>query len=231
MNKGSNNSFRMRAKKCIALNHMSEVATIDPVIHPTVVAENLMVAHCVYLGEPQSKHRPRFGNGHVYTPTATKLAQQAIGYAVKGAMKKKQVDEWSAFGVRLVFYVKDEQRKDVDNMTKLVFDALTKIVWHDDSQVKELMAWKLPDKDAPRTDILVYLLQYGERKTVICGVCGKRFITHPSWTERQYCSRACSAKALRKSETVYLFPSKWIKIMPNLPKRTQQKSEKKTQKH
>lgn len=109
-------------------------------------------------GEPVSKGRPRFSKqGHAYTPTKTKDAESRIAWAVKAA-NKCSVDSESTFGVTVKFFNEKRTRRDVDNMLKLVCDALTGIVWADDAQVTEMSAGlqRGVHKDSARTCILIY---------------------------------------------------------------------------
>jgi Holliday junction resolvase RusA-like endonuclease len=48
------------------------------------------------------------------------------------------------------------KRGDLDNYTKVMFDAMKDIVWLDDSQVIEIHAFRADDKINPRVEFLVY---------------------------------------------------------------------------
>jgi len=61
--------------------------------------------------------------------------------------------------VRIFFYRKNNIRRDIDNMAKLILDALNKVAWADDHQIDELILWRGRDKDDPRTEVLIYTLQ------------------------------------------------------------------------
>ena len=130
--------------------------------YPLRIAQARIVAHCTALGNPGVKQRPRFvrADGSVFTPKPTKDRQRDLGWTLKTATRALLVDDEAAFGVRLLFYVENAARKDIDNMVKLVFDATTGIVWADDSQVKELFAWVRRDALYPRTEILIYTLGF-----------------------------------------------------------------------
>ena len=54
------------------------------------------------------------------------------------------------------------KRGDLDNFTKVMFDALKGMVWLDDSQVVEIHSFRDDDKFNPRVEFLVYEV---ERKT------------------------------------------------------------------
>jgi crossover junction endodeoxyribonuclease RusA len=98
-------------------------------------------------GEPQVKQRPRVTRtGHAYTPKGT----------VDGERTVQQV--WDVLGrepfekpviVECEFYLGTKRRKDVDNLAKLVTDALNKRAYTDDYLIVSLWAVKLfttPDR-------------------------------------------------------------------------------------
>lgn len=48
-------------------------------------------------------------------------------------------------------------RRDIDNFSKVLFDALNKIVWHDDSQICELHIYRKSDKiTVPTIELCVW---------------------------------------------------------------------------
>jgi Holliday junction resolvase RusA-like endonuclease len=49
-----------------------------------------------------------------------------------------------------------QRRGDLDNYTKVMFDALKGLVWLDDSQVIEIHSFREDDKLNPRVEFLVY---------------------------------------------------------------------------
>ena len=112
-----------------------------------------MISFKVY-GQPQGKARPRFANGRVYTPKATK------GYEAK--IKKAYLTAADSYGgysfgdepVRIsitAFFKKAKSNKgiyaikkpDIDNIAKIVLDGLNGIAYNDDSQVIYISAAKV----------------------------------------------------------------------------------------
>lgn len=93
------------------------------------------------LGEPQVKQRPRVTRtGHAYTPKGTVDGERAV----------QQV--WDLLGrepfekpviVEIEFYLGTKRRKDVDNLAKLVTDALNKRAYVDDYLIYSLWAIKV----------------------------------------------------------------------------------------
>lgn len=114
-------------------------------------------------GEPVPKARPRHGkNGRVYTPDKTLAAEEAIGWRVRECYIGL-VPTDRPVGIDLVFACRGSRAKrngraDLDNLVKLVKDALNGLVWLDDSQVENLHARLRRQSDDPGTTIEVYLL-------------------------------------------------------------------------
>lgn len=173
---------------------------------PHRMSQGRIRVHATVLGDPISKQRPRFvkyASGKVYTPKHTKEAEQNIAWTIKSSHRQIVEDGDSMFGVRIIFHCKNHQRRDIDNMCKLVFDACNGFVWKDDVQVGELHSQVFRDcSGEPRTEILIYLIGVNARPERICAVCRKMYQTYPSWSKRKYCSRACASVALRSGTNV-----------------------------
>ena len=117
-------------------------------------------------GEPIGKARPRVVDGRAYTPNKTKAYEQAVRLAYKQAVKDRPEGErfWGAdvmLSVQIAaFYQvpkkvsremkaamlkhKERPRKkpDLDNVLKIVSDALNGLAYHDDSQIVYMDACK-----------------------------------------------------------------------------------------
>jgi len=101
-------------------------------------------------GNPAAKQRPRVVNGHAYTPVETTRAEQWIQmHARKAKVPKLE----GPVELRLMFYRSDAIGVDLDNLVKLVSDALNGIAWEDDRQIQFLSAVKDIDRESPRTEI------------------------------------------------------------------------------
>lgn len=107
-------------------------------------------------GEPVSKGRPRFFNGHAVTPKETRAAEQVVGLLARARLQGRDVDARSLFAATLFFATSSPALRDLDNLAKLVLDALNKIVWKDDRQVEELHAKLVRGDDRPRTVIEIH---------------------------------------------------------------------------
>ena len=105
-------------------------------------------------GEPRSKERPLFANGHAYTPPKTRLAEKVISDAYVQKYPATKLE--GHLQVYLEFYMGSWRRKDLDNMEKLVLDALNGLAYDDDSQVVVKTASKDVDKSiTPQTRIRI----------------------------------------------------------------------------
>lgn len=152
----------------------------------------------VVQGEPVSKSRAKLRilpNGRVtsYTPSGTVAAEreiallaQAAGYRPKGGVD---------FAVRVEFRMASWQRRDLDNLLKLVMDALTGIVWADDSQVRFLMATLERGVEPSTAGSRIELRELpAQRRGAPCVRCGKWIEASPS-SRRKFCSKSCQGEA------------------------------------
>lgn len=104
-----------------------------------------MTKNIVFNIEPTPKGRPRLGRYGTYTPAKTKAAEEAIQWAWHGKPMEGPLK------VSLRFYFKRPKkclasfkptRPDIDNLVKLVCDALNGLAWKDDGQIVILEAYK-----------------------------------------------------------------------------------------
>jgi Holliday junction resolvase RusA-like endonuclease len=111
-------------------------------------------------GEPMSKARARVTrSGHSYTPKGTVDAEKRV----REAFEATGCDPFSVpVGVELAFFQGTRARKDIDNMAKLVMDALNNSAWSDDVQVSVLLARRVyVTKDRARTEIRIFETKEG----------------------------------------------------------------------
>lgn len=167
-----------------------------------------VVARLTIMGEPVSKSRARFtkrgSKTFAYTPEKTHQAEQVIAWRFKEAAPGFQVDPNSAFGIACKFFNATQQRRDVDNMIKLVCDGLNGIAYKDDSQVREVCGAKqyVPEKDHARTEILIYTIGPVERNTEPCKQCGTDMDIYASTKGvRKFCSQACHLEWRRQQRS------------------------------
>ena len=106
-------------------------------------------------GEPVAKGRPRFANGHAFTPNKTRAYEEIVRLHAMQAMRGKKMLT-GPIGIRVTAYfpipksftkTKKEQaisgslrhtkKPDWDNVGKIVSDALNGVVYRDDAVVAD----------------------------------------------------------------------------------------------
>jgi Holliday junction resolvase RusA-like endonuclease len=107
-------------------------------------------------GPPQAKERPRIDkHGNVYTPDSTRRYEATVRWLALAAMAKQSWSAWSKSecSVTAHVYFGDARRRDLDNCAKACLDALNKLVFVDDSQVRELVVRSWIDAKNPRVEL------------------------------------------------------------------------------
>ncbi|WP_404285237.1 RusA family crossover junction endodeoxyribonuclease [Glutamicibacter arilaitensis] len=174
---------------------------------PQGVEQHKLLAEFTVHGEPVSKARARFtkqGSKTVaYTPEKTKVGEHAMAAAYLKVAKKFNKDPEAAYAMRAHFYNGTRQRRDVDNMVKLVLDGLNRVAWVDDNQVLEIAARKsFVSKVEARTVVQVYLIGDLELPKKPCAECGELFRTYDSWenssSPKIHCSPVCTQAAMKR---------------------------------
>jgi Holliday junction resolvase RusA-like endonuclease len=80
-------------------------------------------------------------------------------YMWEAKMQWKDSPWKGELGVTLKFFHKTNRRQDIDNFNKLVLDACSGVVWHDDSQITEMHLKKAVDKEFPRVEMTVWIIE------------------------------------------------------------------------
>jgi Holliday junction resolvase RusA-like endonuclease len=166
-----------------------------------------MVAEFTIIGEPASKARARFTNYgskvRAYTPAKTMQAESKITAAYLEVADPNH-DKDQAFGVEVEFLHETGQRRDVDNMLKLILDGLNKVAWPDDVQVTRIAATKnrVPKGEA-LTTVRVYNLGQIDKPRGRCEHCAGEFAFYESQKARRFCTQACHLewRRLRRERT------------------------------
>lgn len=82
-----------------------------------------------------------------------------VRWAYKLAGGKKRPDAQARYGLSLVLLQKGYARRDIDNMQKLIQDALNGWSWADDWQIDEVIAQRrMGAGKGALAEVLVYLL-------------------------------------------------------------------------
>lgn len=109
----------------------------------------------VVPGPPVPKARARVAGGHGFTPARTRRYEAMIrAYAMREVAR----DRWAragAFAVTLRFFWPDARRRDLDNATKSVTDAMNRVAYDDDSQIRELHVYGEIDRACPRVEVTI----------------------------------------------------------------------------
>lgn len=105
----------------------------------------------VVPGKPQAWQRPgETGTGRRFTPHATRQAEKDIAQVASLALGPR-LPLSCCVELGLWFYLPDRRARDLDNLEKLVKDALNKVAWLDDRQVTDTAKVKRVDQTNPRT--------------------------------------------------------------------------------
>lgn len=116
-------------------------------------------------GEPKGKARPRFGQGHTYTPKATAEYEAKVGYeytrqcegykfSFDGDKRPVSICINAFFAIpksaskkvkaqMVIGDIKPTKKPDADNIAKIIMDGLNGIAFDDDAQVVSLVVNKL----------------------------------------------------------------------------------------
>ena len=170
-------------------------------------------------GEPVSKQRPGRRAGRTYTAAETRRAEDAIRWQLRAAGVRPDGDH--TVEVRASFCCSTAQRRDIDNLLKLVLDACNGFAWGDDVQVEQVTAVVVRRAPEVGTHLTITRLA---RYTRDCGWCGVAISPKPGRPRRdvRYCSKACYDAAQRPgtvvacavcSRPLYRQPSETTKAM------------------
>lgn len=105
----------------------------------------------VHLGKPVPKGRPRFYGGVAITPRQTRDAERQWRLVALSAAVRPILQD--AVSARIVFHMPTRRRVDLDNLAKLVFDALNGIAWDDDARIQQFTVERRYDRENPRTEL------------------------------------------------------------------------------
>lgn len=119
----------------------------------------LVLSEFVVPGVPTPKGRPRAtARGHMYTPSETREAEELVrwywraGHSLTGYPKTLVQPEYE---LEVNIYFPNRRHGDVDNVVKLISDALNKHAYRDDKEIAKLTAERFYDATNPRTEVRV----------------------------------------------------------------------------
>jgi len=114
-------------------------------------------------GPPQPKQRARKGKGgRWYTPTPTRRYHAHVAACAHAALvKAKLIGKWpmdEEYMISIMIFFPDKRRRDADNVVKSIQDGCTHIIWHDDHRVGCYSPpWRI-DRDNPRAEVVIDVL-------------------------------------------------------------------------
>lgn len=115
---------------------------------------------------PYPKQRPRFVNGHAYTPQETQDYERTIRQMVMLRMVTDRIEPYQKWcSLKITFrYAHLKKRKpyhntkpDIDNLLKAIFDALNGLCYRDDAIILRVEASK----------------EYGDRDEILISMEGE----------------------------------------------------------
>lgn len=119
---------------------------------------NQKVIEITLLGEPKStqhcyKYTCRGGYIHSYLDSKCVTLKEDYAWQARTQFTGEPLD--GRLIVTMKLYHKTRRKADIDNFNKLVFDALTGIVYEDDAQIDTLCITKHYDKNNPRVELSI----------------------------------------------------------------------------
>lgn len=124
----------------------------------------------VIPGEPEGKGRPKFGNGKARTPEKTRAYENYIQYMFLDTKEKPlhgyiKMDIIAYYGIPKSkskkiqeqmrnHELRPSKKPDIDNVFKVVADALNELAYHDDSQIVDGSIKKYYSDD-PRVEVYI----------------------------------------------------------------------------
>lgn len=113
-------------------------------------------------GKPVPKQRPRHGKGRTFTPKKTKAAEKTVAaLAMLARPRGWPMDKANRYHVEVVAVYANRRHGDLDNVVKLIQDALNGVAFPDDRQINQLKARRRFD-DEPRTEVTVRVVEVNQ---------------------------------------------------------------------
>lgn len=112
------------------------------------------------IGQPVPKGRPRFDprSRRAYTPKRTVAYEKDV--ATLAAIRRPALWPLSArYELELLIFHGDARKRDGTNVLKSIEDALNGIAWVDDSQIRKATWEDAIDRDNPRVEITITVLE------------------------------------------------------------------------
>jgi len=108
----------------------------------------------ILKGNPLSTQSAYLQHGKIrFMKKEAKERKEQYSWEAKSQWKKKVTDK--PLSIRIDIFFGDKRIRDWDNYHKLSMDALSGIVWEDDSQIKEAHVTVSYNKENPRMEITI----------------------------------------------------------------------------
>lgn len=112
-------------------------------------------------GAPVPYKRVQRGHGRAWVPARMRAYMDQVAEDASVALASDGVVDWpvdGAYRVEVVSYMPTRRAIDVDNLGKIVLDALNGVLWRDDSQVRRLEIEKRYDRKHPRAVVRIEVM-------------------------------------------------------------------------
>lgn len=153
-------------------------------------------------GDPVPKGRPRLGKGgNVITPQATKDAEKRVRQIFSDALPDWEAEPDCTYGYLIEFRTAGGSKVDMDNATKLIWDALNNLFYADDIQVGDSYLHLVRGQGEPGVEVMLFrVVDNGTPKTAACEQCGERHRSKGKLCKRCTTNRAAVNALLREGE-------------------------------
>lgn len=153
--------------------------------------------------DPASKARARFTNkgGKIrsYTPNETLAAERIVAASFRAVAGGYKPEPGKFYSIEATFYCGTRQRRDVDNMAKLLLDGLNGVAYPDDNAVLDLhVSKRYVARSEARTEVRIWETGDDDVNMVECARegCENTIRTYESWRSvRRFCSQECNYQA------------------------------------
>lgn len=142
-----------------------------------IEAENIAQIRFSVPGNPFGKQRPKFARHgkfvQTYTPKETLQHEKIIAQVYEDVAKGKKFEKKAPLDIQITAYypipqstskkkrkemlehkIRPVVKPDLDNVAKLIYDALNGVAWHDDNAIVDTQIRKFYSEN-PRVDIFI----------------------------------------------------------------------------
>lgn len=141
----------------------------------------------VVAGEPRGKARPRFNTktGHAITPSDTanyetlvkwEYARQCnakfpddamLDMRIKAFYSVPKSDSKKKRAMKLAGEIRPTKKPDMDNVIKIIADALNNVAYHDDTQIVDCQVRKFYSEN-PRVEVTIKTVKGDKKEDNVC---------------------------------------------------------------